>query len=651
MFRNQSLRLAFYRGGLLVLGLVLSLATQAADTDRVYAAEAPDGTVRVLALVGQWPAGGLRIEDGHGALLLDHVAPDVTAQAALDASGQRSLAAARHPPTLSPEHAQAAQAILALRLVSDWNFARAAGLGVVLPRGMHPSSVRVVLLEANGAPKAVLAPVAVAKDAGPLAPALLHAEASSLGIALNSQIVPQVATVPAYAYVVGRDAADGHAELTPQAQLLPLQKTGQTLAYVERAPPVNATLSYTVRLVDALGIPGAPATVKVYSPDFEAGKPPTGQHAKAEQGVVNLSWNALTNPRTRALVVERAQLVSGPYEIITPKGIAASATHFDDRLIQPGASYFYRLRAVMPDGDMGPAADPVEAQPMSASNLPAPQGLAAKIGISQIMLSWQAVPGVSLAGYFIERREVNGSPRWFRLNRRLLPEPHYLDAVGPSEGGGFEYRVTAVATDEGVSPASAVLRVVLRDTQPPAAPHVVSASGADGQVLIRFNPAEPAARTAQVALLRFDSATEAGLVVGAPVPGNSGMIRDDWVNGGQVYWYRLVAFDQAGNRGEQGEAFQVRVAAPPLPTPKAPQVIYSAQPAPQVNLSFDPPPPHARIVVEVQREDGRWQKVAGPLMGNSASDSAPPGAHARYRLVYVEEKGGSGMQSPAVAAP
>lgn len=145
--------------------------------------------------------------------------------------------------------------------------------------------------------------------------------------------------------------------------------------------------------------------------------------------------------------------------------------------------------------------------------------------------------------------------------------------IGPGAGGSFDYRITAVASDEGHSAPSEVLHVTLRDTEPPAAPRVLSASGAEGRVQVRFAAADPAAKTVQVALLRSDSPSEAGLVVGAPVAAAAGTIEDTWAqHPGQRYWYRLVAFDKDGNRSAESEAYSVRVSAVTLPTPAAPNV-------------------------------------------------------------------------------
>jgi hypothetical protein len=183
------------------------------------------------------------------------------------------------------------------------------------------------------------------------------------------------------------------------------------------------------------------------------------------------------------------------------------------------------------------------------------------------------------------------------------------------------------------------------DSQVPDAPIILGASGEDGRAQIRFAPAEPAARTAQVALVRADSASEAGLVIGTPVSAGSGTMTDAWVRSGQVYWYRLVAFDGAGNRGKESAAIEVRVRAPTLEAPAPPKAQYLKDPTPEVRFTFAAPPPHVRALLEVQREDGGWSKVMGPLAGTEAVDYAPIPARPTYRLVYVSEGGGLGVAS------
>lgn len=618
---------------------------------RVYAARTSGGALRVLTVVtkGAWPAGGLRIEDTAGAVLMAHVAADAAGAAKFDAATQNALRAFQHPPAAGERDARTANTILILRLLSDWEFARAAGAAAELPAGVHAGAVRVVLLNADGSAAATVGPAKVLEDTGPAAPRNLKAAAELRGVTLSWQSPAGAPSVPVFAYTVQRTVGAGREALTLHPQLLTLDKAGAANPFIDHAPPVETAVSYELRLVDVLGMASTPASVQVESPDFQAGAPPSGLAAKAGRGLVTLTWTALANSRASGLMVERSQLADGPYEWLTPKGLSPESARFEDHDVHPGASYYYRVRAVTPGGSLGAAPDPVRAQPLAPNALTAPQGLAAEVGTSQVVLTWKAVPGVELAGYIVERRSGERSPRWARLDSRLVPGPRYLDLIGAGAGGSFDYRVTAVATDEGVSAPSAALHVALRNSEPPAPPVVLAASGAEGRVQIQFAAAEPAEKTARVALVRADSAAAAGLVVGAPVNGAAGTIADEWVQPGQAYWYRLVAFDKDGNRSAESDAYSVRVGAVALKKPRAPDVTYAAQPSPRVTVGYQAPPPHIRVLVEVQLDDGRWRTVAGPTVESSAVDLAPPSPHASYRIVYVGESGGGGPPSDAAA--
>jgi hypothetical protein len=637
--------------GLLGSCALYTVVAQAAAAEHVYAARVPGGAVRVLYVTeGAWPAGGLRIEDVTGTVLVPHVEASGNA-AELDAASQNALRALQHPRTGSDPQAKTANAILVLRVLSDWAFARAAGLAAELPPGAHPNSIRVVVLNANGETATSVGPVTVRDDPGPPATAGLRAEARPAGVVLQWQTAPVTQAIPVFGYTVQRAVGAEHDALTLHPQLLAVNKPGQPMPFWDHAPPVGTAVTYELRLVDVLGVPGTAASTLVFSPDFAAAAPPAGQVASAGRGIITLSWTPLANSRTAGLMVERAQLADGPYEWLTPQGLAPQSARFEDHNVLPGASYYYRVRAVAPDGSLGPAPDPVRAQSLAPGVLAAPQGLSAETGASQITLTWKAVAGAELAGYIVERRATATAPRWARLNSRLLPDARYLDVIGPGAGGSFDYRITAVASDEGHSAPSAVLHVALRDTRPPAAPRVLSASGSDGRVQIRFAAVDADGKTTQVALLRSDSPSEAGLVVGAPVAAASGMIEDAWAqHAGQRYWYRLVAFDKDGNRSAASDAYAVRVSAVSLPAPAAPTVVYAAQPAAQATVRFGPPPPHVRVIVQVQLGDGRWRSIAGPTTDSPVVDAAPPSAHASYRVVYVAEAGGPGKASDAASA-
>jgi hypothetical protein len=399
--------------------LLLAQASPAATTDgHVYAARTPSGPIRVLTLIaGAWPAGGLRIEDDNGAVLIAHVGPDAQAATSLDGPSRAVLAAMGDTFDAAQPGGQAAGAIRVLRLMTDWTLARAAGAGIELPADLHPKRLRVVLLGAGGEAQRTLDAVDVIGDAGPAAPADVHAVSNPRGIEIGWR-ADEHAAVPFVGYSLDRDDGSGMQPALSHAELLARAQDGKLVPILDRNPPVDITVKYAVRLVDVLGVSGAAANVEVFSTDFEAAAPPSGQKAAAGRGTVTLSWQAPGSSRTRALLVERAQLIGGPYERLTPEGLTPQTTQFVDQHVMPGATYYYRVRAMTTSGALGSPADPVSARALAAATLAAPTNLKAIVGTAAVQLTWQATPGIDVAGYIVERRMNASAPRWARLNQR-----------------------------------------------------------------------------------------------------------------------------------------------------------------------------------------------------------------------------------------
>ncbi len=628
-----------------------ALCADAPLAERLYAAKVPGGALRVLvvARASAWPAGGVRVEDESGTEI-GRLRPDTQAYAELDSVARQGVDALGRA-ALAPTSAATVDAIVALRLMSDWSYARAAGAGGELPGGTSARRIRVTLLDRGGLALRTIGPVdVVAPDAGPGAPREPRAQARAEGVQLSWRL-PEAGAVPAFAFQVVRDFAGQRENLSPGARPLSATRTGGTPSFLDAAPPVETDARYELRIVDVLGIAGAPASVAVHIPDLSAGRPPAEQSAHSEDASVRLRWKPPGNPLTRGIVVERAQLVGGPYEILTPEGLRPQDDGYVDRDLIAGGSYYYRVRSVMPDGSLGPAGTSLQARPRLARPLAAPANVRAAAGVSEVLLQWDGVDGVAVAGYNVERRDPAGNGPWSRLNARLVPATQYVDAIGAGAGGEFEYRISAYATDETAGTPSAVLRVALRDTSLPPPPVIIAAKGEEGRVRIEFRPAEPLVKTATVALVRSASEQEDGLVVGAPVPAGAGAIEDEWVQAGRSYWYRLVAFDAAGMRSLESQYVKVHVGAPRLPQPARPSVqITTADGRTQAQIRFAAPPPHAGVLVQVQRPDGRWRQITGPIDATSAVDPDPSGPQAQYRIVFIGDSGGAGPPSEAAQA-
>ena len=640
-------RTSVYRILLSVACLSLALPARAAGPaqSRVLCADDAGGALRVLVLMppARWPAGGFEVRQGKSSL--GRVGSDERARAALEPGAANALE--QLPARARAQAGSGGGMIIYARLLSDWTFARAAGMGGVLPSAAHVRGTLTVMpLDAAGQAHGASLSCTVQAYVAPPTPHDLKARMREEGPALYWAPLAGRRPVPVLSYQVWRDDGKGEKALLQTTPWMPPERKADDAAYIDTLAPLEQTLTYQVALIDALGRAGPRARVQIYAADLDALTPPTGLVATATATQVDLHWKGSDNPHTSGYVVERAYLATGPYELMTPHGVPADQQAFRDQGLAGGSVYYYRVRAMGPKGDLGPASDPVAVQARSAKAPAAPDKVQATLGNTRVRLTWAVSPR-EVAGYVIERRAA-GSPSWSRINQRLWPATRYDDPLGPQTGGTLYYRVTAVSQDNVTSAPSPVVEVKLRDTAPPLPPRIVAASGADGAVELTVQAASPAADTRRIYVLRGAGAGDPGLVIGAPLGPGATHYRDAWVEPGKTYWYHLVAYDAAGNRSADSDAVAVRVGAPAMPTPAAPKLSRETRPLPHVVVAFAAPPSGLEVLVQRSSDGAHWNHVAGPTTDASAQDLAPGTGRQMYRIRYRAADGSVGPASASV---
>ena len=631
----------------LAASLLLAVPAHAAGParERALCAADADGALRVLVLMppGQWPEGGFDVR--RGATELGHVGVDAAARAALEPLTARALAdlpaRARAQPDVD------AGMIVYARLMSDWTFARAAGMGGVLPgRAAGAGTLSVTAQDAAGKRQGEPLSCQVQPATVPAAPDKLTARMREEGPALYWAPLTERAAIPVLSFQVWRDDGGSAQPLLVHTPLLPPSRQAGDAGYIDTLAPLEQTLTYQVALIDALGRVGRRARVQVYATDLDAQRPPTGLVAKATDTRVALSWNRSDHPHTRGYVVERALLATGPFELMTPDGVPVDKPQFSDTGLAGGTVYYYRVRTMGPRGDLGPASDPVAVQARSGTLPPTPDAVRASVGNTRVRLQWSVAPR-EVAGYIIERR-AEGSPSWSRVNQELWPATRYDDPLGPQTGGTLYYRVTAVSQDNLKSAPSDVVKVDLRDTTPPLPPRIIASSGADGAVELTVRAATPVADTQRIYVLRGASAEDPGLVIGAPLRPGHDEYRDSWVQPGTTYWYHLVAYDAAGNRSTDSPMVQVRVGAPTMPAPAAPTLRRETRPMAHVVIAFAAPPADLAVLVQRSADGVHWSNVGGPTTESQVQDLDPGTSTAHYRIRYRATDGSVGPASTSV---
>jgi hypothetical protein len=618
------------------------------------------GTIQVLWFppATQWPAGGWRISDSSANVAVPHVAMgDASALAPLsveDADTIRHLPAVLNKPTSNDKKQRNLINLLGLRAFSDPAYARALGLFATIPNALAGSRVYTIqgLDEAGKATGVKLATADVDSSQPTPLPAIpdgVQAKVDDKGVSLSWNPPPENRALPVVACAVER----GGNSISVKPFVVGTRWNPSIALVVDRNAPPNATADYKVYSVDAFGRRSQPASIRIFFPDFAALTPPTVVKANASPGKVVVNWTAESRPNRSGYVVERAFMANGPWETLMTQVLPNSTSQYEDEAVRGGTTYYYRVRAVDPRGDIGPPSQAASAAPANNAAPPQVSGLAADTGQTRVRLTWSAVP-FPVAGYFVERRAIVASApaaNWVRLNSHVSPEPLYDDYIGLSSSTTFEYRALAVALDNAEGPPSNVVQVTLADLTVPGQPTISSISGEGGKVALTFVPAVPEERTTQYLVLRSGNAKDIGVVLGDPLPATARQYQDLYVSPGETYFYRLVAVDAAGNRSDATQPFTVRVGLPTLPKAASPVLKRVSTPSPHVTLQFDSAPAGLSAVIERQDSPtAGWIRVAGPLNGNSVDDFPPGGnSSVSYRVAYVSSSGGTGEPSPAVS--
>jgi hypothetical protein len=609
----------------------------------------------------RWPAGGWKLSDSTGQLLVPHIAmADATALQPL--SVEDADAVRRLPDTLAKPLTRAQRqqfyGILALRALTDPAFARALGLAWTLngvAPGSHTYTVEGLDASGNTTGLKLTSPAVDASVATPLLPAPdgLNTSSNAQGVMIFWAPPKQNEQLPAIAYTIERDGGGQTAAAVNAKPIIPgVRWDAKIPLALDRNAPPNQMLTYRLYCVDAFGRRSDPATIRIFYPDYQAMEPPQPVTAKADPGKITVSWPATQKPNLAGYVIERAFLHDGPFEALTAQALTSSTSQYEDDAVRGGATYYYRVRAINSRGDLGSPSSAASAQAVSTAPPPIVEGLAADAGQTRVRLTWKPVP-VPVAGYLIERRiaSADGTPGpWVSLNARLTPQPLYDDRLGDASGILVEYRVLAVAFDNAKGPASATVQVAISDRSIPDPPSIISVSGDGGKAQLGFIPATPEARSAEFLVLRSGRADDIGVVIGDPLPGSIRTFTDLYVSPGTSYWYRLVAVDKNGNRSDPTRPVVIRVASPAIPKPQAPTLQLVSEPFPHVVLQFGQPPAGLKVIVERQdKPNGAWLRITGPTSAATASDNNAPGSKtAAYRLSYVAGDGKVGPPSDIV---
>jgi hypothetical protein len=643
-----------------------SVAGAAQSTGALWAVSDGQGTVSLFWIPKDlvWPAGGWRLErvaGGKSQVLAKKIGPGLDRAAMDRLSPADRTAIGKFGSELKSgaiprEDRELASTVMGINAAFDPDFGLALGLRFQDsdPQG-GKCSYRLTALNGRGKAQSELVSAAVDPGAAtplPEAAQSLIAASTEAGVELTWDNPKQNRVVPVFAFLVEReDAAGGKVLLTGKPLLIAEAGEGDLDGrFMDLAPPKESEATYRIFSIDFFGRRSRPRSASLFIADVSALAPPGGFTATAGKNRVDLSWELNPSPYTSGYVIERSLLRGGPYVPLTPDGLDADRTEWEDRNLSGGTAYFYRIRSMDPRGELGPASLTATAVPQNSQAPPAPANLRAEVGRTRVRLTWDAV-AFPVAGYQVERL-AKDARRWILLTSRPVPEPRFDDHVGLHTQGEFRYRVSAVAFDDQQSRPSREVRAILLDTVSPNPPRITAIDGSDGKVVVSFKASAPEEDVHSFLVVRSVAEDDPGLVIGDPLPASKSRFEDTFVAVGQKYWYRLVALDKSGNRSDLSWARPVTVLNPPVPAPTKPSLEIEREPLRHVRIAFKAPPEGLEVIIQRFEEGKGWRPLIGGIRNaTEAADLNPPlQPKVLYRLIYRAANGVAGKPSPEAEA-
>ena len=301
---------------------------------------------------------------------------------------------------------------------------------------------------------------------------------------------------------------------------------------------------------------------------------------------VRVAWAGPADERVRGYNLYRAELATDGFVRVNRELLPPERTVFDDRAPRDGMPWFYRVAVVGPDGREGELSPPEFVFVYDVTPPSAPRDFRAEArDDGTVLLTWQdPTPAPDLWTYVVLRRRDNpiAGPAWTQINHgNELRTTRFLDD-GEARRGFYEgdfYGYALVAVDSARNRSDTLYaRVQIPDLTPPEAPSALRAGLADGfRVNLNWN-ASPDGDVVEYVVYRAEAPagpatesqdtparTQARFTERTRVDRSLQFLRDEQVQPGLSYTYRVTAVDSAGNESTPSPVAEilVRPADPP----------------------------------------------------------------------------------------
>jgi fibronectin type 3 domain-containing protein len=335
-----------------------------------------------------------------------------------------------------------------------------------------------------------------------------------------------------------------------------------TLSLTDQDVSSGQTYYYVVKALDTSGNEsGASTQVSVAAQDVTAPAAPTGVSAVATDGSVTVTWAANTEGDVQSYRVFRGT-ATAPTDLAG--AVLFGTETYVDSNVSNGTSYFYRVSAVDQNGNASDLSAEVVATPRDAEPPSAVTNLSAEVDDLVVTISWTASSSTDVVTYQVYRSTSPGASD--QLAEVGQTTPSYVDS-SVATGNKYYYRVTARDGSGNLSDFSGEVSARV-DTQAPAIPASLSASGGDQRVDLAW-AANTEPDLASYRIFRGLESPPSALI--NIVAAGTETFADLGLAQGVTYFYRITAIDSTGNEsGFSDEASastdELDLQAPAAPT-------------------------------------------------------------------------------------
>jgi YD repeat-containing protein len=313
--------------------------------------------------------------------------------------------------------------------------------------------------------------------------------------------------------------------------------------------------------------------IAIYTVDRTPPGAPSNLTATYGSGNIELDWQAPSDLDTAGYQIYRSASLAGPYtSLATVNGVAA--TNFVDKTVQPGLTYYYEVTAIDNFAQEGTPSNIASAAAHTDTMPPQVLGISPGEGTvigPQVQITVKAEDDLALSSITLQYLSADGST-WVDIATIATRDSATFNWDTTSLSSGA-VTVRAIARDAAGNLSDGTpLRSYSIDHQGPEQVTGLTGNPSSSSVVLVWNDvSDPLFAYFQVEM----KSDPAGVYQSYGTVANCLGMNVAELTPDKTYWFRVVAYDQVGNRGTPSDEIAVTTKADTQPP-----VVTSMQPPP-----------------------------------------------------------------------